>query len=120
LSKRANDINSLTGVDKRTGLRRINAVIAGARLNGIFRDNNWTPVQKLWREFEQAGIPVNLVSANYTKDDQGNPNSKVWKFTVEWDGPTGQHIVTYGQVVASGAGSVRDPLDAYDVVAYVN
>lgn len=114
------EVNSLEGMDKRMGLRRINAVIAGAHLNGIFRDDNWTPIQKLWREFEQAGIPVDLIGTNYTKDDQGNPNAKTWKFTIEWSGPTGQPIVAHGQVVASGAGSVREPLDAYDVVAYVS
>lgn len=112
--------NALDGLDKRTGLRRINAVIAGAHLNGIFRDNTWAPIQKLWRAFDQAGIQVDLTGSLYTKDDKGIPNSKTWKFTVEWQGPKGQPVTVYGQVMASGAGSVQDPLDAYDVVAYAN
>lgn len=110
--------NILNGMDKRTGLRRINAVIAGAHLNGIFRDDNWTPIQRLWREFDKANIPANLTGTFYTKDDQGNPNSKTWKFAVEWIGPNEQPVIVHGQVIASGAGSVKEPLDAYDVVAY--
>jgi len=112
--------NALDGLDKRTGLRRINAVIAGANLDGFFRDNSWAPIHKLWKSFEKAGIIIELISANYTKDEYGNPNSKTWKFKIEWLGPNERPVVVYGQVVASGAGEVQDPLSVYDVVAYVS
>lgn len=110
----------LDGMDKRTGLRRINAVIAGAHLGGIFRDRHWAPIQKLWQKFEDEGIPILRKDSFYSMDDHGNPNAKTWKFTVEWQIPNGRPVIVYGQVVASGAGSVNDPLDAYDVVAYAN
>ena len=112
--------NQLTGVPKRVVLRRINTAIEKARLGGMFKDTNWAPIHRLWKELDKADIEVQLLSAEYSKDQNGNPSSKTWKFRVEWDGPEGRPQVVYGQVVASGAGSVSDPLEMYDVVAYAN
>lgn len=120
MSRLANETNALDGLDKRTGLRRINAVIAGAHLNGIFRDDHWLPIQKLLKKFTDEGIPAVVMTGDYTKDDKGRPTSKTWKFKVEWQDQRGRPVVAYGQIVASGAGSVDNPLDAYDVVAYAN
>lgn len=119
-SRVAAEPNALDGLDKRTGLRRINAVIVGAHLNGIFRDDHWLPIQRLLKKFTDEDIPVDILTTTYAKDDQGRPTSKTWKFDVEWQGPRGQPVSVYGQIVASGAGSVDNPLDAYDVVAYAN
>jgi hypothetical protein len=115
----SDEINSLGGLDKRMGLRRINAVIARARLGGFFNDEHWTPVTRLWKMFADDGIPVNLIGSSYSKDDRGIPNAKTWKFSIEWSRKD-RPVVVYGQVVASGAGSWTDPLQTYDVVAYAN
>jgi hypothetical protein len=120
-TKNANaGINSLDGMDKRAGLRRINTVIGNAHLNGIFRDSHWTPIQKLLKDFVDEGIPVVIRSSNYDTDNRGTPISKTWNFQVDWKGPRGQPVTAYGRIVAAGAGSVDDPMEAYDVVAYAN
>lgn len=119
MPRAASEVNSLDGMDKRTGLRRINAVIAATDLKGFFNDDHWEPVQKLWKNFAKAGISVNITNTFYTKDTTGEPDAKTWKFTVEWTDARGKPMIAYGQVIASGSGT-RYPLDTYDVVAYAS
>jgi hypothetical protein len=43
------------------------------------------------------------------------PQRKTWKFEIRFTNPKGKQNVMYGALVAAGAGSVKDPLDRYDI-----
>lgn len=104
--------NPLDGMDKAKGVRWLNGLIRKNNLRGIFRDTYWKPIMEVFKLLAHQGVPISNSTNFYTKD------SKTWKFEVEWLGPKGRPVTGYGMIVASGAGSVNDPLDAYDVVAY--
>ena len=117
---KANPPSQLDGMDRRAGMNLINKVIQSAKLNGIFHDDHWEPVQRIWSAMTKAGFDWNLEKNWYDKDKEGNPSAKTWTFQVEWKDKAGKTQVAHGRVVASGAGSVKEPLDRYDVVAYVS
>lgn len=111
--------SAVDGMSKRKLVKLVNHVIDKARLNGIYRDQYWQPIQRLWKEFEKAGIPVDVTKSEYEKEN-GVPVRKVWQFEINFTNDRGRPNKVYGRVVAAGAGSVDDPLEAYDVVAYAN
>jgi len=48
------------------------------------------------------------------------PMRKIWQFEIPFTSERGRKGTLYGRVVAAGAGSVEEPLDKYDVTAYVS
>lgn len=82
---------------------------------GIFSDNSWQPVHAV---FGTLGKMVNVqpMGSNYMHDEEGRPNGKVWKFEVHFINQNNRQDVIYGRITASGAGSVQEPLERYDVV----
>jgi hypothetical protein len=98
---------------RNTARNRINKLL-GIHTKGFFDDDFWTPVNKAFAELDKAGFDYVLTGANYEHDANGNPCRKVWTFEV----PFGNKPF-YGIITAAGAGSVNDPLDRYDVTAYV-
>ena len=114
----ADSSNPLDGMRRRKAVSIVSNLMA-RHTRGFFRDDFWKPVHAIWRELEKNGIPVVLQSAEYQHDGSGQmPTSKTWKFTVDFLNERGRPTTLHGVVVASGAGSVEDPLDRYDVVAY--
>ena len=111
--------SAVDGMSKRKLVNLVNHTITKAKLNGFFRDQYWQPIQRLWKEFEKAGIPVGITKSDYEKE-RGVPVRKVWLFEVEFTNERGRPDKVYGRVVAAGAGSVDDPLETYDVTAYAN
>lgn len=88
--------------------------------NGFFRDEDWSNVDKIWKALTQAGIEFTITKTEYQQDRDGNPNAKIWQFQIEFSNERGRPTILFGVVTASGAGSVKDPLDRYDIVAYVS
>lgn len=101
--------------DRRTYRNRINRILAD-NTRGLFRDEYWQPVHASFRALESAGYEVNLTGANYDHDENGTPCRKVWTFEVAF----GTSKPFYGIMTAAGAGTIEDPLSAYDVTAYVS
>lgn len=89
---------------------------------GFFRDNSWKPVHEIERAMEKLNIPFYLEAKNggYQKNDAGTPISKTWEIEVPFINNKNRPTCLYGKIICSGAGSVQDPLESYDVVAYVN
>jgi len=87
---------------------------------GFFRDEYWKPVQQTWDELEKHNVVAVVTSAEYDKDERGNPSSKTWKFEIRFVNDKGRDTTLHGVMVASGAGTVADPLSRYDLVAYAN
>jgi len=116
--KAAENPNPLDGKSKQTAKRIVNRLI-GSVSRGIFSDESWQGIQRVWKALEKADIPSYVTSAEYRHNDQGVPNGKVWTFEIPFLNNRGRENKLYGTVVAGGAGSIDEPLSRYDVVAYV-
>jgi hypothetical protein len=86
---------------------------------GFFHDEYWEPINAMWKALTGAGIDWSLTSADYDTNAQGTPAAKRWKFEVNFVNDNGRPTILRGQVVASGGGSVSNPLERYDLVVMV-
>ena len=113
-------LNALNGMRKAQARKFVNDLIHPFT-KGIFRDESWRGVRDIWDELDRAGIDWHIEDNFYNHDDRtGVPISKTWKFEVEFKNEKGRPTTLYGICVAAGAGSVEQPLEKYDVTAYVS
>jgi hypothetical protein len=87
---------------------------------GIFSDNSWRPVHQIFRALDNAEIKYFTIHSKYQQDANGNPSSKTWLIEIPFVNNRSIEDKLYLHIVCSGAGSVNEPLDRYDVVAYAN
>jgi hypothetical protein len=87
---------------------------------GFFKDDYWRPITRTFKELAEHGIFYEVNKTEYLKDNEGRPNAKIWSFSIDFFNDKGRKTTLYGTITASGAGSVEDPLDRYDVTAYVS
>ncbi len=91
----------------------------GGLTTGIWHDDYWNAphrILEILREVcEKAEYEFDLGKSWYDKDDDNNPCRKTWRFQIT--NPKGK--VRYGYMVASGCGSVKDPLERYDVIVSI-
>ena len=115
--KIAQQLNPLDGKSNIQAKRIVNKLIP--QNTGIFSDDHWAGVKQVFDAFNQAGIDWRLMHADYRHDDQNKPIGKDWQFNVVFNNNKGKETILHGIISAAGAGSVEDPLDRYDVTAYV-
>jgi hypothetical protein len=109
----------LNGMSNREARKFVNALLQ-KHTRGFFNDDYWRPITKTFKLLAQHEIEYVIKQTEYTKDAYGNPDSKRWAFEIEFENDKGRKTTIYGTIVASGAGTVKDPLSRYDVVAYAN
>ena len=107
---------SSTPIDKRVLVRNLNKVLGNVS-RGFFNDEHWRGPKRVWDALNKIGITWEQTKNFY--DGKMPPQSKTWKFEVEFTSKKGRAAKLYGHMVASGAGSVNDPLSRYDIVVYV-
>lgn len=110
----------LTGYTKNKVKNYLQKIFEKYTHNKMYRDNNWAPVHDLLNELRVLNIDVEIVKTEYMKNDDGTPISKRWDICVSFINDKGKEIKLYGPIVASGAGSIKEPLDRYDLVVYVS
>ena len=110
---------ALGPIPRRKVVDLVNHLMRQADIEGLHRDSSWQPIHRIWKILADNGIPLTLTKAEYQKEN-GVPVSKTWTFEIPFVNERGRPMVVYGRVVASGAGSVKDPLEVYDVVAYAS
>lgn len=98
---------------RKTVKNQINKIL-GFHTSGFFTDEFWTPVNATFKELNAQGFEYVLTGTKYEHDANGTPCRKIWTFEIAYGGKP-----FYGIITAAGAGSVKDPLDRYDVTAYV-
>lgn len=118
-SSRVEGPTSLDGMTKVTAKNNVNRLLSRYS-KGFFTDDSWKPVNTIWKAMNAAAINWVMTGSQYRENDEGLPSSKEWKFEVYFDDKNGRHKTLYGIIIASGAGSVSDPLSRYDLVAYVS
>lgn len=111
--------NPMDGLKKRNVSKAINKMLYPLT-KGIFRDEDWRNVRRIWKALDDAGLDWHMTDNEYLHNDQGQASGKQWKFEVHFINERGRETTLYGIVTASGAGSVDDPLESYDLVAYVS
>lgn len=96
--------------------RYINKIARAAHHTGLYNDEYWKGKADILKAFEKAGIYYEVTSAEY--DKKFPPQHKTWRLEFPFTNNRGLDVRVYGQLVASGAGSVNDPLDKYDIIFY--
>jgi hypothetical protein len=89
--------------------------------NKLYKDDYWRGPNDIFKVFdEELNVSWHLEKTEYRKRPEDDmPTSKVWDYTITFVNNKGKEQKIGGQVIASGAGSVKDPLDRYDVVVTV-
>ncbi len=113
-----NPLNGLTPSQAKKYMN--NKVIPHDQIKGFFSDEGWEGVSKIWTAFRNAGVEWAIEDAEYRENENGIPVSKRWIVSVEFIDRKGESNMIYGTVIASGAGSVKNPLEKYDIIAYFN
>ena len=77
---------------------------------GIFRDEDWRNVSKIWKTLEAEGVEISIDEAKYDHGTDNMPVSKRWHFIALVNG-----FAFSGTLVACFCGTVQDPTGAYDI-----
>jgi hypothetical protein len=107
-------INSLDSLRKPQAVKYLYKLI-GKIPDGIFSDNSWVPIHKIFSAFRQNDVNYDLYSTDYIHDEEGKAKAKIWKFKIYFVNDKGRPTTIYGTITAAGAGSIENPLDRYDV-----
>ena len=93
---------------------RVNKILF-ENTKGLFNDDCWKPVYNAFNLINQAGYQVTITDSKYShRPEDGVAVSKSWRFEVMTEGKP-----LFGVITAHGAGSIGDPLDRYDISAYI-
>jgi hypothetical protein len=111
--------SSLDGLSKNNAKKIINDIISKYS-KGLYRDDYWTPVNSIFSDFRNANIDYTIEKTEYSKNKDGVSISKTWVVSIEFINDKNKPIKLFGQIIASGAGTVSDPLSAYDIIGYFN
>ena len=112
--------NPLNGMKKVKAARIVNDLI-GKYTKGFFSDEDWSPISKIWAAFREANLDWTLTSNYYFDDkDSGKSAGKRWAFEIDFINQNGKADKLYGNITASWAGSIKNPSERYDLIAYVN
>jgi hypothetical protein len=120
MGKKAGWIKTASSLDGSSGknARKIINNIISKYSKGLYRDEYWTPVNSIFSDLRNANIDYTIEKTEYSKNTDGIPISKRWTVSIEFVNDKNKPTKLFGQIVASGAGTVSDPLSAYDVVGY--
>ena len=112
------DVNPLDGLRKAKAIHIVNNVIRKVNTRGFFSDSHWKPIHKIFSQFSKNDLPYSIEKTRYDKDDNGEPATKRWWVEIPFINERGREQVIHVHIIASGAGTVAEPLSTYDVVAY--
>ena len=114
--------NPLEGKSNVAATSFVNKVLAELS-RGLFSDIYWEQIHKIFNKLKELGLDVELISAKYGGQgdtSNGMPKYKEWQISIPFTNNKGRPTKLVGQITAHGAGSVEQPLDKYDITAYVN
>ena len=94
--------------------KQVNRKICGLS-KGIFSDEYWNGIKPITDFLNDSEHEFYLDSAVYKHDENGTPIRKEWVYKSD---ATKKPVVVL--IIASGAGTVSDPLSKYDVICYAS
>jgi hypothetical protein len=111
-------LNGLTLAQARRFLAKVLYPLVG----GLYRDDYWQGPKKVWDFLGASDIDYVIVGSQYHKDrddPQGPDRVKTWVIELPFVDAKGKAQKITGTLTAHGAGSVKAPLDAYDMTLSV-
>ncbi len=114
--------NPLDGKSNVSAASAVNKVLAQLS-KGIFSDQSWEAINKIFQKLKEMGLETTVISAKYggqNDTSNGMPKYKEWQISIPFTNNKGKPTQLVGQITAHGAGSIEQPLDRYDITAYVN
>ena len=112
----------INGQSNSVAAGRVNKVLA-ALSKGIFSDESWEAINKIFEKLNKLGLEVTVISAKYggqNDTSNGMPKYKEWQISIPFTNKVGKPMELVGPITAHGAGSIEQPLDRYDITAYVS
>ncbi len=92
-------------------------------VRGLFSDEDWSNVHRVFDAIGDLGVNLNYGTRNdgfythgYHQNDRGEPDSKAYEFEIKFTNVVGKKMKVCGQLIASGAGTVENPLSKYDII----
>ncbi len=116
--KKAQQKNILDGLSPSQAKKMINRIIPHDKIKGTFSDDYWLAPNLIFTAFNTAGLDWSIISADYKNDSAGNPIQKRWEISVKYLTKSGEESEILFPIIASGAGTVENPMSQYDVIAY--
>lgn len=111
-------VTEIDGKSKQSAIKYIHNKFYKSKIGkGFYRDDSWQGIRKVWKLFDSMDIDWDIMDSKYEKEDN-IPVRKRWTIEIRFMDNKGKQKKIGGTVVASGAGSVEDPLDRYDILAY--
>ena len=110
--------NPLNGKSNSQARKIVNKIIPDVK--GIFSDNSWEAIGRIWDAFDISSLDWAIVDTEYLHDNLNRPTAKNWKIEIYFINDRGRDTTLYGTITAHGAGTVEDPLSRYDITAYVS
>jgi hypothetical protein len=104
------------GISKQSLKNKIYKAIS-PHTKGFFSDQSWESIRKIWGILDSMGLDWSMTDAKY--DGNVPPQSKTWKFEINFTNNRGRPDKLYGNVIASGSGTVADPLERYDITVII-
>ena len=117
--------NPLNGFRKRQAVRFVLKLME-KHSKGFFDDEYWKPIHAIFKDMRRIGIDYTLNEANYGLSPSGRQmgltmdDYKEWKGEIDFLNNRGRPSKLYFLITASGAGSMADPLERYDVTTIVS
>lgn len=111
----------INGQSNQVAATRVNKILSDFS-KGIFSDDSWQAVHKIFAKLKEVGLDVELLGAKYggqSDSSGGLPTYKEWQISIPFTNNKGKSVQLIGQITAHGAGTVEDPLSRYDITAYV-
>jgi hypothetical protein len=93
--------------------------------NKMYHDEYWQGPKSIWKKFDEWDLNWSIDSSRYRKPGPNSAmdpmidTSKEWLFTIWLINNKDKQIKLHGQLIASGAGSVSDPLEKYDIILII-
>lgn len=108
--------NPLDGQSKQDVMTLVKKLVNSARLDGVFHDTHWEPINRLWKFLHTGGVQHTLMASNVPiRDRIGQTSGREWKFSVEWRDAGGEPQQIWGVVTASGVGPAGNTMGVYNV-----
>ena len=103
----------LNGMNNAKARNIVGKIARGAFHTGLYKDESWEGVTKIFNAFKVSNIDYDLVEAKYSPEF---PNTwKRWVVDFPFINDRGIQTKLQGTIMAAGAGSVEQPLDRYDL-----
>lgn len=120
LDETDNKGSMIDGLTKEQAKRFIYKNIDSLYNGKMFKDEYWQPIHSIFKFFKEVNIDFSIEKTQYFKNEQGAPQRKEWDVDINFIEKNNRPAKIFCKITASGAGSIQDPLDMYDVTVVLS